>query len=135
MSRKTARESAFKTIFEIPFHSDETPSDVINFGSKYEDFKLNNQQDTDYYISVTTTCFENLACIDKYISDSLKGWTIERISKIDLSILRLAFCEILYVDDIPYQVTINEAIELAKKYSDDDSASFINGVLAASVNK
>lgn len=135
MSRKSARESAFKTIFEIPFHSYETPSDVINFGSKYDEYKLTNQQDVDYYVSVTTTCFENLTLIDKNISDSLKNWTIDRISKIDLSILRLAFCEIMYIDTIPYQVSINEAIELAKKYSDDDSASFINGVLAASVNK
>lgn len=135
MSRRTARESAFKTIYEIPFHVDETPADIINFSSKAEDCKLNSQVDTDYFLNVTSTCFENLLQIDEKISASLKDWTIERISKIDLSILRLAVCEIMFIDDIPYQVSINEAVELAKKYSDDESPSFINGVLASAVSK
>lgn len=133
MSRKTAREAAFKTIFEIPFHTNETPSDVINFGTKYEEFKLNSQTDLDYYTNVTTLCFENVNDIDSKISSLLKDWTIERISKVNLSILRLAMCEILYVEDIPYQVSINEAVELAKKFSDDEAPSFINGVLASAV--
>jgi len=135
MSRKNARESAFKTIYEIPFHTDETPADIINFSSKSEEYKLNVKSDVDYFTNVTTLCFENLDSIDTKISVSLKGWTIDRISKVDLSILRLAICEIDYIDDIPYQVSINEAIELAKKFSDDDAPAFINGVLAASVSK
>lgn len=135
MSRRTARESAFKAIYEIPFHVDETPSDIINYCSKSEDNKLSAKADVDYFLNVTSLCFENLLQIDKKISESLKDWTIDRISKIDLSIMRLAVCEILYIDDIPYQVSINEAVELAKKYSDDDSPAFINGVLASSVSK
>lgn len=133
MSRKTAREAAFKTIFEIPFHSNETPSDVINFGTKYEEYKLATQSDTNYYVDVVSMCFENIEAIDRKISSFLKDWTIDRISKVNLSILRLAICEITYIEDIPYQVSINEAIELAKKFSDDDAPSFINGVLASAV--
>ena len=133
MSRKTAREAAFKTIFEIPFHVNETPSDIINFGTKYEEYKLNSATDTDYYVNVTSLCFENINDIDARISSLLKDWTIERISKVNLSVLRLAMCEILYIDDIPYQVSINEAVELAKKFSDDDAPAFINGVLASAV--
>ena len=133
MSRKTAREAAFKTIYEIPFHTNETPADVINFGTKYEEYKLTSQNDIDYYINVTSLCFEHSEEIDKKISSLLKDWTIERISKVDLSILRLAICEITYIEDIPYQVSINEAVELAKKFSDDDAPSFINGVLASAV--
>lgn len=133
MSRKTAREAAFKTIFEIPFHTVETPSDVINFGTKYEEYKLGSQSDIDYYINVTSLCFENISSIDDKISSLLKEWTIERISKVNLSILRLAICEITYINDIPYQVSINEAVELAKKFSDDDAPAFINGVLASAV--
>lgn len=133
MSRKTARESAFKTIFEIPFHVVETPADIINFGTKHEEYKLNSKVDTNYFVSVTTTCFENINQIDEKIASSLKNWTIDRISKVNLSILRLAVCEILYIEDIPFQVSINEAVELAKKFSDDEAPSFINGVLASIV--
>lgn len=63
----------------------------------------------------------------------MKDWTMERISKVNLSILRLAMCEILFMEDIPFQVSINEAVELAKKFGDDDSPSFINGVLASAL--
>ncbi len=131
MSRKTARESAFKIIYEIPFHTNETAADIINFGVKYEEYKINSQVDIDYFTNVTTTCFENITEIDEKISSSLKNWTLDRISRINLSILRLAICELLYIEDIPFQVTINEAVELAKKYSDDDAPSFVNGVLAS----
>jgi len=133
MSRKTAREAAFKTIFEIPFHTKETPSDVINFGTKYEEYKLDTQSDINYYINVVSLCFENIDSIDEKISTFLRDWTIDRISKVNLSILRLAICEITYIDDIPFQVSINEAIELAKEFSDDDAPAFINGVLASAV--
>ncbi len=128
MSRKTAREAAFKTIFEIPFHEIETASDIINYTVQSQDGKLNSS-DRDYYVSVTTTCYEKLDDIDSKIIPALKTWTIDRISKVNLSILRLALCEIMYIDDIPYQVSINEAIELAKKFSDDEAPAFINGVL------
>lgn len=131
MSRKTARESAFRAIFEIPFHINETPADIINFGISYDEYKLNNKSDADYFTNITTTCFENVTDIDDKISSSLKNWTIDRISKVNLSILRLAVCEIMYIEDIPFQVSINEAVELAKKYSDDDAPSFVNGVLAS----
>ena len=133
MSRKTAREAAFKTIFEIPFHTNETPSDIINFGTKYEEYKLSSQADINYYVNVVSLCFENINNIDNKISTFLKDWTIDRISKVNLSILRLAICEITYIEDIPYQVSINEAIELAKKFSDDDAPSFVNGVLASAI--
>ena len=67
--------------------------------------------------------------IDKKIAENLKGWTLERLSKIDLAILRLACYEIIFLEDIPKNVSINEGIELAKKYSDDESRKFINGLL------
>jgi len=134
MSRKTAREAAFKTIFEIPFHTIETPADIINFGIKYEEYKLSGDTDINYFTEITTSCFENIDVIDKKIGSSLKeGWSIDRISKVNLSILRLAICEIMFIEDIPYQVSINEAIELAKKFGDDDAPAFINGALASAI--
>ncbi len=67
--------------------------------------------------------------IDIYIEKYAKEWTVDRMSKVDLAILRLAMFEILYREDIPYSVSINEAVELAKKYSSEKSSSFINGIL------
>lgn len=133
MSRKSARETAFKTIFEIPFHTHEEPSEIIDFTVEYAAADISGETDVNYFKAVTSQCYDNITVIDQKISDNLKGWSVERLSKINLSILRLAICEIMFIDDIPYQVSINEAIELAKKYGDDDSPAFINGVLASTV--
>ena len=133
MSRKSARETAFKTIFEIPFHTQDEPIEIINFTVEYAKDDIKSSSDTQYFKDVTTKCYENIEAIDDKISVNLKSWSVDRISKVNLAILRLAICEILYMDDIPYQVTINEAVELAKKYSDDDSPAFINGVLASTI--
>ena len=85
----------------------------------------------DYVEKVFLGVFENLSQIDEKISENLKGWKLSRISKVSLAILRLAVFEMLFFDDIPFGVSINEAVELAKKYSTQEDASFINGVLGA----
>ena len=132
MSRKTAREAAFKTIFEIPFHAEAELSEIIDFNVlNMED--IENKNDSEYFQSIVGKCWDNIRKIDDEISNHLKTWSIDRISKINLSILRLAMTEILFDDDIPYQVSINEAVELAKKFGDDDSPAFVNGILASVV--
>ena len=131
MSRKSARETAFKTIFEIPFHTQDEPAEIINFTVEYAKSDISSSSDTQYFKDVVSKCYDNITTIDEKISDNLKGWSMDRISKVNLSILRLAICEIMYMEDIPYQVSINEAVELAKKYGDDDSSAFVNGVLAS----
>jgi N utilization substance protein B len=73
---------------------------------------------------------EKLDEIDAVINESVKGWKTSRMAKVDLTLLRLAVYEIRYEEDVPQGVAINEAVELAKKYGTDDSASFVNGVLA-----
>ena len=133
MSRKSARETAFKTIFEIPFHTQNEPVEIINFTVEYAKDDISSSSDTKYFKEVTTKCYDNLEEIDNKISTNLKSWSMDRISKVNLAILRLAVCEISYIEDIPYQVSINEAVELAKKYGDDDSPAFINGVLASTI--
>ncbi|MBQ4527394.1 MAG: transcription antitermination factor NusB [Clostridia bacterium] len=131
MSRKSAREAAFKTIFEISFHTEETPCEIISFAVDYQKDDLKSDNDKTYFKKVTTLCYDNLENIDKQISKHLKNdWTLERLSRVNLSIIRLAACEMIYMTDIPYQVSINEAVELAKKFGDDDSPAFINGILA-----
>lgn len=130
MSRRAAREIAFKTIFEIPFHDAVDAGDIALYNKNCND-DFSNESDRDYYDKAVNMCFENIDNIDNKISEHLSGWKIERLSKVNLSILRLALCEILYFEDIPYQVSINEAVEIAKKYGEDGAPKFINGVLAS----
>ena len=84
-----------------------------------------------YVTEVFFGAYENADVIDERMEKHLKGWKKERISPVSMAILRLAFYEMLYVADIPSKVTINEAIELAKKFDDEKSYSFVNGVLNA----
>ena len=88
-----------------------------------------------YISEISHGVYEKSKELDNYIKEHLKGWTMDRICKTDLAILKLAIYEILYRDDIPYKVSINEAVELAKMFSEENSPSFINGVLAEIINK
>lgn len=130
MSRKSARDCAFKLIFEIPFHDGQTPSDRIEQYFDVCEHKDINAKDKEYISATVTDCFENLSNIDEKISASLENWKIDRLSKVDLSILRLAAAEIMYGIDVPFRVSVNEAVELAKTYGEDSSPSFVNGVLS-----
>ena len=93
-----------------------------------------NLEDRDYIKDIVKGVIENKDKLDETIKKYLKDWTMDRISKTDLAILRVAVFEILYRDDIPYKVSVNEAVELAKSFSDDGSPSFVNGVLAGVIN-
>lgn len=127
MSRREARDTAFKLVFEIPFQGFDY-KDRIDFFIENLDITL-TAPEKEYVRSVVCKCFENLESIDTMVAPLLKNWTISRLPKVSLSILRLAVTEMAYFDEIPYQVSINEAIELAKQYGDDDAPAFINGVL------
>lgn len=127
MSRKKARDNAFKCIYELEFGRDEKIEKILE--NCYEE--NNNKPDEMEYIEmVLKGVKENLAKIDDIILSKLKNWSLERIAKIDLAILRLAIYEINYMDDIPEKVSANEAVELAKTYGNNDSKSFVNGVIA-----
>ena len=92
---------------------------------------LDSQSDVkDYAIQIAQTYHKNHEEIDDIISKNSTGWDIDRLVKMDKDILRIALCEMLYIKETPMKVVVDEALELAKKYSTDDSASFINGVLA-----
>ena len=79
--------------------------------------------------------YDNVEMLDEKITACLKGWTLQRIPKVSLAILRLGVCEILFFDDVPDGVCANEAVELAKIYSTDKSPSYINGILATIISK
>ena len=133
MSRKIARELAFKVIFSFNFQDENEQIESLIDNLKNETNEI-NQEDSDYINSITKGVIEKKDTLDEVIKKYLKDWTMERISKTDLAILRVAVYEILYRDDIPYKVSVNEAVELAKTFSDGGSPSFINGVLAGVIS-
>ena len=103
MTRRELRDNVFKMLFRIEFHeAEEMPEQLALFEDE----------------------------LDEAINEVSSGWKTSRMSKVDLTIIRLAVYEMRYEEDIPVAVSINEAVELAKKYGTDDSASFVNGILA-----
>lgn len=124
MARSSAREAAMQLVFEQIFGG-EGGDDTLHALIEYTPSK----KDDAYIVQVTQGVMDNRMQIDAYIRDFLQDWTIERLSRVDLSILRLATYELFYCEDIPAAVTINEAVELARKFSTPESGAFINGVL------
>ncbi|MBR3888132.1 MAG: transcription antitermination factor NusB [Clostridia bacterium] len=139
MSRKIAREVAFKIIFSNEFEQDSLKELIENIVSDNELIETTNKndissEDKKYIEQVVLGIAEKKEELDEKIKTYLKGWTMDRISKTDLAILRLAVYEMLYREDIPCKVSINEAVELAKAFCEETSPAFINGVLAGVVN-
>lgn len=124
MTRKQAREEAFILIFEKVFNSDSV-DEVLELATQVRDFTAD-----EYIKTVFFGVYSNLETIDEIISNNSIGWKINRISKTALSILRLAIFEIKFMDDIPESVSINEAVELCKKYSGKEESAFVNGILS-----
>lgn len=127
MTRRQAREEAFILIFEKQFNLLEV-SEILEIAKEVRDLEPD-----DYIKTVFSGVYDNLDTIDAIISENAIGWKINRISKVSLCILRLAIYEMKYIDDIPPSVSINEAVELAKKYATKEDASFINGILSTVV--
>ena len=125
MNRREEREQAFILIFESNFRQ-ESPDVIIEDALNAENYKQ-----SDYSENCFRGVCDNLEEIDMLIENNLKGWTIGRISKVSLSILRLAVYEIKYVDSVPVGASINEAVELCKKYANPEDSSFVNGVLGS----
>lgn len=121
--RSEEREQAFCLLFQSLFNTDEN----------FEIYEENIESVGDYARSIALGVEEKKDNLDGLIEKYSKGWKVKRLPKVNLAILRLAAYEILFVDDVPESVAINEAVELAKKYSGESDYSFINGVLGALV--
>lgn len=124
MTRKQAREEAFVLIFEKVFNPDSV-QEILELANDVRGLEPN-----DYIKTVFFGVYENLEKIDNIISENAIGWSIQRISKTALSVLRLSLFEIMFMEDIPVAVSINEAVELCKKYATKEDASFVNGLLS-----
>ncbi len=129
MSRRELREQIFLLLFRVEFNRmEDMPEQIQLF---FSDEESGGTEEEKLYISGK---YGNIAAklpeIDALINERAKGWSVERMGKVDVTIIRLAVYEICYDDDIPTGVAINEAVELAKKFGQDESAGFVNGVLA-----
>lgn len=124
MNRTKAREYAFILIFEYRFQPDEIETILANFIEEYEP---GSQQE--YIENVVKGVVENIDVIDKKVEEMSKFWEIDRISCVTMAILRLAIYEIMMRKDIPFAVSVNEAVALAKKYEGEDALPFVNGIL------
>lgn len=125
MKRKEAREQAFCILFEHAV-TGETMDEILHAAAEARDFIPNSFAEEEAF-----GVEENLEQIDNVISKNIRGWNMQRISKVTLALLRLSVYEILFNDTIPAGVSANEAVELAKKYGGKDDAPYINGVLSS----
>ncbi len=126
MSRRISRENAMKILYQFQVRSDDLEEQVEMFLSETENLA---DMEKEYFLDVVRGVTDKSKEIDALIQDSAKGWSLARMPKVDLAIMRLAIYELMYRKDIPWNVSINEAVELAKKYGGEQSKSFINGVL------
>ncbi|MFI8576702.1 MULTISPECIES: transcription antitermination factor NusB [Rossellomorea] len=123
MKRRVAREKALQALFQIDMSGIEPDVALTNV--------LEEDQKMDAYLQQLVLGFiENQERIDGHIRENLEKWSFDRLAKVDRNILRLGVYELLFVEDVPNNVVINEAVEIAKIFGDDQSSKFINGVLS-----
>ena len=130
MGRRKARDVSFKYVYATLYgicEKDDTLESIITVSE--EEVSSLSKEEKEYFDLAIEGIEKYKEKIDEKILSKLKNWSIERIFKIDLAILRLAVYEILYSDMVPVKVAVNEAVELAKKYGNDASSNFVNGVL------
>ena len=133
MTRSEIREAAFKLIYSLEIQKVEDLEEAIELYIESND--ITNKSEIEYIKDAVLGIEKNKDEIEKKIKEHLKSdCKIERISKMDLSILKLAIYEIKY-KELPFKVVINEAVELAKKYGEDSSKNFVNGILASIVKE
>ena len=128
MTRREIREQVFKMLFRVEFYNQEEMSEQIALCE--DDACSWKEKDKTYIFEKVEKISEKLEEIDAKINEVSEGWKTGRMGKVDLTLIRLAVYEMLYEEDVPAKVAINEALELAKQYGTDNSPSFVNGVLA-----
>ncbi len=134
MSRRELREQIFKLLFRVEFHEKEDmPEQLVLFLEEAEEEMT--EQEERYIAGKYEKIKEKLSELDDLLNSRTEKWTTDRIGKAELTILRLAVYEILFDEEVPVGVAINEAVELAKKFGQDSAKAFVNGVLAKFADK
>ena len=132
MTRRNLRIQIFKLLFRVEFNQPEEMSEQMALFFNTEE---TIDEEAQAEIQEKYEAIEGkLSELDRMLNEKATGWTTTRMGKVDLAIVRLALYEILYDDKVPSSVAINEAVEIAKKFGQDESPSFINGILAKFVN-
>ena len=126
MTRKIARENAFLLLFEKGIKPDESSEEIFAMATEVRELEID-----DFVRTLFFGVCGNMTEIDEIINKNLLGWKRERVSAVSIAVLRLATYELLFLEDIPTRVSINEAIEISKKFDDEKSYVFVNGVLNA----
>ncbi|MDO5014350.1 MAG: transcription antitermination factor NusB [Clostridia bacterium] len=130
MNRKTERENTFILVFEEIFSDNQSAEELIDIASTEANLEM-SVYIKDLFLKVV----ENKELIDNKIKKYCKKWTIARIPKTSLAIIRMAVAEILFTENISVSITINSAVELSKKYSAEDDYKFVNGILSSIVKE
>lgn len=126
MTRREAREQAFLLLFEWSFREDETMEEIVELARHCRQL-----QTDDFVVELAEKTVGYAIQIDHEIERFSDKWKLGRLGRVTLAVLRMAVCEITYMQDIPAGATINEAVELMKSYATEDEASYVNGVLGA----
>lgn len=129
MTRRKLREVIFKKLYETEITGDAPVPEGSFYGDTFGEGVEADENESEYITNKTNAVLDKKEEIDSCIEQTSSGWKVSRMSRVDLSILRLAVYEMLYDEDIPVGVAVNEAVELAKEYGTDDSSAFINGIL------
>lgn len=124
--RRKSREQAFIVLFEKSFNEDMAFEEIVDIAIESEVIEKDA-----FMNKILKAAEENIDEIDALIEKNLKSWSKSRISKVSLALLRMSIAEMLYFEDIPFGVSINEAVEICKIYGSDEDKSFINGVLGS----
>ena len=132
MGRSEIRQHIFKMLFVIEFNDREELEEQIGF--YFDNVEELSEENKRYMKEKVEAVADRLEEIDQLINECSKGWRTTRMNRVDLTLLRLATYEIKWDEEVPTGVAINEAVELAKKYSSDEGPSFINGILAKIAN-
>ena len=132
MKRRELREHIFEILFRVEFMNETEMEEQMDLF--FEDLAEARPADVDYMKNKYFAVREKMPMIDIMIDEKSKGWKTSRMGKVELTILRLAVYEMLFDEDVPSTVAINEAVEIAKIYSTDDAPSFINAFLKAILN-
>ncbi|MCY9668221.1 transcription antitermination factor NusB [Paenibacillus alginolyticus] len=141
MKRRVAREIAVQSLYQIQMN-EATPQEAVQIAiheaENDNETELNfsgDKIDPLYIIELVEGTYSNKVRIDELLEEYLKGWAMDRLSRIDREVLRLAVYEMLYRDDVPPKVVVNEAIDLAKHYGTEESGKFVNGVLGKMIKE
>ena len=124
-TRRKSRESALQVLYQLNI----TNQDVTTALARFQEHFSSNEEVDDFLNRLVLGVLENLPQLDRLLEQYSENWRLDRINMIDLNILRMALFELLYCEEIPPKVTINEAIDLGKRYGSEESGSFINGIL------